>query len=143
MRRLTPLVLLAVLLLGTGVGLPATFMNPALADAAATPVKEIIVWLEPTDVHAQIVEVRTELSKVNTVHGCVFHSKLTDYREAKHLLSKTEYRMLTLSATPASIRCVATTSALSAIVTRFSGQPGVFHVTIPPRPNRLPIRSGA
>jgi hypothetical protein len=116
---------------------------PSPVATAAQPVKEIIVWLEPTDVPAQIVELRSELSKVHTVHGCVFHSKLTDYREAKHLLSKNEYSMLTLSATPASIRCVAATSALSGIVTRFSGQPGVEQVEVPPHPNRLPIRSGA
>ena len=138
-ERLTPYLLLGVFTLGTGLGIGLSSIHQVGASAATKPAKEVILWLIPTADPGQVATIKSDLFTVPSVRGCVFHTKLSDYREAKHLLSTNEYRLLTLGDTPASIRCLAASSALNGIVTGFSGRPGVMKVTVPVHPSQTPI----
>jgi len=93
---------------------------------------EVTVWLQPTATVAEVTTVQSELGKLSYVSHCVFRSQLTNYHQAKELLSPGEFARLTLAATPASVQCDTNhTQSNGELVQQFRKLPGVYQVTLP------------
>ena len=92
----------------------------------------VTVWMQPTATAGELASVQSQLANSPLVKNCVYFSQAQDYAEAKLLLPKSEWDVLSVSAMPSSYRCVPTVpSNAFAIETTFSNQPGVYKVTAP------------
>jgi cell division transport system permease protein len=94
---------------------------------------EVIVWMKPTASAHESTAVGTQLKGLNYVTGCQFHTHQQDWNEAKQLLGTIWTEGGTTPAqTPTSWRCTPVhPEDASAVIKKFTGQPGVKNVTAP------------
>jgi cell division transport system permease protein len=93
---------------------------------------QVTVWMQAGASPTEAGAVNNELAQLPYVHSCTFHSQQSDYLEAKKLLTSGEFAALTAKTTPASYRCTPNQPQdAQAVVTRFTGQPGVLNVQSP------------
>ncbi len=92
----------------------------------------VTVWMQPTATASELSSVQSQLANSPIVKDCKFFSQAQDYAEAKQLLPKSEWDVLSVGAMPSSYRCVPVVpSDAFAIESTFSNQPGVYKVTAP------------
>ncbi|HSN02345.1 MAG TPA: permease-like cell division protein FtsX [Acidimicrobiales bacterium] len=92
----------------------------------------VTVWMQPTATASELSSVQSQLANSPIVKDCKFFSQAQDYAEAKQLLPKSEWDVLSVKAMPSSYRCVPVVpSDAFAIESTFSNQPGVYKVTAP------------
>jgi len=92
----------------------------------------VTVWMQPNASATELANVRTQLANLPIVKKCVFYTQQQDYNEAKQLLPRNEWNVLSVTDMPTSFRCVPTVPADAfTVVTTFTNQPGVYQVTAP------------
>ncbi len=92
----------------------------------------VTVWMQPTATTSELSSVQSQLANSPIVKDCTYFSQAQDYAEAKQLLPKSEWDVLSVKAMPSSYRCVPVVpSDAFAIESTFSNQPGVYKVTAP------------
>ncbi|HET9090645.1 MAG TPA: permease-like cell division protein FtsX [Acidimicrobiales bacterium] len=92
----------------------------------------VTVWMQPTATAGELSSVQSQLANSPIVKDCTYFSQAQDYAEAKQLLPKSEWDVLSVKAMPSSYRCVPVVpSDAFAIESTFSNQPGVYKVTAP------------
>ncbi|MHB8827228.1 MAG: cell division protein FtsX [Acidimicrobiales bacterium] len=92
----------------------------------------VTVWMQPTATAGELSSVQSQLANSPIVKNCTYFSQAQDYAEAKQLLPKSEWDVLSVKAMPSSYRCVPVVpSDAFAIESTFSNQPGVYKVTAP------------
>jgi len=92
----------------------------------------VTVWMQPTATASELSSVQNQLANSPIVKDCKYFSQAQDYAEAKQLLPKSEWDVLSVKAMPSSYRCVPVVpSDAFAIESTFSNQPGVYKVTAP------------
>ena len=92
----------------------------------------VTVWMQPTATAGELSSVQSQLANSPIVKDCTYFSQAQDYAEAKQLLPKSEWAVLSVKAMPSSYRCVPVVpSDAFAIESTFSNQPGVYKVTAP------------
>ncbi len=92
----------------------------------------VTVWMQPNATSSQVDAVRTQLTSSPIVKDCTYFTQAQDYAEAKTLLPKSEWEVLTIGAMPSSFRCVPTVPQDAFVIeSTFSNQPGVYRVTAP------------
>ena len=92
----------------------------------------VTVWMQPTASSSEIASIQSQLTSLPIVKKCVYFTQLQDYNEAKQLLPRSEWEVLTVADMPSSFRCVPTVPADAFTVeSTFVHQPGVYKVTAP------------
>lgn len=92
----------------------------------------VTVWMQATASPTELSNVKSQLANSPIVKGCVYYTQHQDYLEAKHILQRNEWSVLTESIMPSSFRCVPTVPANAfTVITQFTHQPGVYQVTAP------------
>jgi cell division transport system permease protein len=134
-RLMTIAAILTVTVSLTLVGL-ALLIKQGASNAAVQWQREtqVVVWMNPNAsvaergaVHSQLVAMSPTL-----VNGCAFRSQAFDYNEARHLLTATEFSVLSVGDMPSSFRCAPTQPQdAQVVIDRFSSQPGVRNVAAP------------
>jgi len=93
---------------------------------------QVTVWMRPSANVSETKAIHNELYQLPYVHGCTYHTQLSDYNEARKLLPSSEFSALTPKTTPASFRCTPNQpNDAQVVVDRFSGLPGVANVVAP------------
>ncbi|MDE3065488.1 MAG: permease-like cell division protein FtsX [Acidobacteriota bacterium] len=92
----------------------------------------VTIWMQPTASSSEITSIQNELANLPIVKRCVYYTQAQDYAEAKRILPTNEWQVLTPTDMPSSFRCVPTVpSDAFTVQSQFSGQPGVYQVTLP------------
>ncbi|MDA8359871.1 MAG: permease-like cell division protein FtsX [Actinomycetota bacterium] len=95
---------------------------------------QVVVWMQPTASKAEIQAIGTQLKTLSYVdQPCVYRDHAYDYAEAKRLLGQVYVEAgVTAAQTPTSWRCIPVhPQDATAVIAKFSGQPGVIQVTAP------------
>jgi len=104
-----------------------------------------LVFLSPGLSDSQLHSVEQQLHQLPYVQSCTYRSQAYDFDEARHLLPPDESQVLTVAATPASLRCALNPASAGLVIGRqFScsqsngqssnqhcGYPGVKNVLVP------------
>ena len=141
MRRLTPYLLLAVLLLGTGLGIglglseaPSHSTRVVVSTTPKLlPAKDhylIAVFMKVGATVPEIAPVKAALRQLATTSNCGYLSTQAARRKARELLSPGEYAAFTPTDLAAQVGCLVTqlTPATRSLVDWLSRQPGVREV---------------
>jgi cell division transport system permease protein len=104
----------------------------------------VVVWLKPNASDPQSHAVQHQLAQVPYVRTCTYRSQAYDFNEARHLLPPDEFQVLTVKATPSSLRCALDNPAEGLVIGRQFGctqsqqsggpsctYPGVNNVSVP------------
>ena len=106
----------------------------------------VVVWMKPSASDSQRHAVQRQLGQLPYVRSCTYRSQEYDFNEAKHLLPPDEFQVLTVSATPSSLRCALDNPAEGLVIGRQFGcsqsqssgggepncaYPGVSNVSVP------------
>jgi cell division transport system permease protein len=94
---------------------------------------EVMVWMQPKASHSEWAAVGRELKGLPYVDHCVYRNHQYDYVEAKKLIGPVYGESgVTPAQTPTSWRCTPVhPQDATAVIKKFSGQPGVRQVTAP------------
>jgi cell division transport system permease protein len=105
----------------------------------------VLVFMNPAVSDSQQHSVQQQLRQLPYVRTCTYRSQAYDFREAKQLLPPDESQVLTVAATPASLRCALDNPAEALVIGRqfgcserggssasqHCGYPGVKNVLVP------------
>ena len=88
----------------------------------------VAVWLKADVTNYQVVQLGRTLKGSGLVHGCTYRTKREDYREAKEILTKSEFAKLSLEMTPTKYVCDLDRRDFQEVANRFRPLPGVYQV---------------
>ncbi len=92
----------------------------------------VTIWIQPNASQSEISTIQSQLASMPIVKKCDYFTQAQDYAEAKKILPTDESQVLQVSDVPSSFRCVPTVPADAfTLASQYTGQPGVYQVTLP------------